>query len=57
MKSEKLLNIVKEALFDPDLQTSYKFPVLMYASLLSTQGDQTSSLLSFYYDFTSQALK
>ncbi len=56
-RSEKLLNEIKEELFNPDLLSKFKYPVIMYASLLFAQNDNTFSLLSFYYEFTSKALK
>lgn len=56
-QTEKMIVEIKEALVDPELSTPYKLPVLMYASLLCAKNDDGSQLLSFYYEFTSKALK
>jgi len=56
-QEESVLNIVKEMLTDPDIDSPHKYIVLMYLSLVEITEEKVSDLFKFYYELTSHALK
>jgi hypothetical protein len=54
---ESVLNIVKELLTDPAIDSPRKYVVLMYLSLVEITPERVSDLFKFYYELTTLALK